>query len=361
MRAQPYRTTRTDPAVSAAVTRHGSALVVVLPVLQDVQQSTGRSLDRRVLGAAADDLEVSDARIYGAASFYSMLAVEPSPARVVRVCDGPVCLAHGGAAARQAIEAAAASSAWAVNRCSCLGLCDQAPAALVGLAPCGPVSRENAAEALAGRRGPIPTYPDPRPGEVRIVMERVGRIDPDSIESALAAGAYRALSLAIDGPPTAVLDVVDRSGLRGCGGAGFPAGRKWQMVAGAPGSPKHVVCNADESEPGTFKDRVLQDADPHLVLKGMTLAAYAVGAVEGVVYIRGEYEWIARRLERAVAQATERGWLGYNIGGRGFSFRVHVHRGAGAYVCGEETALLESLEGKRGEPRFRPPYSATHG
>jgi NADH:ubiquinone oxidoreductase subunit F (NADH-binding) len=133
------------------------------------------------------------------------------------------------------------------------------------------------------------------------------------------------------------------------------------MVADAPGPHKYVVGNADESEPATFKDRVLMDADPHLLLEGMALAAYATGAGEGLIYVRGEYEWVARRLERAIAEAADRGWLGDNIQGRGFSFRVHVHRGAGAYVCGEETALLESLEGKRGEPRFRPPYSATHG
>jgi NADH-quinone oxidoreductase subunit F len=361
MRARPYRPTRTDPAVDAAVARHGTSPVVALPVLRDVQAATGRPLDRTVLGAAADALHVNDARVYGTASFYSLLAVAPDPARVVRVCDGPVCLACGGAAARAAVEAAAAGTGWAVDRTSCLGQCDRAPAALVGLEPAGPITGENAAAALAGRSEPMPSYADPRPGEVRVVMARVGRIDPDSIDDALAAGAYRALARALAGPPAAVLDAVDQAGLRGCGGAGFPAGRKWRTVADAAGSRKYVICNADESEPATFKDRVLLEGDPHLLLEGMALAAYAVGAAEGIVYVRGEYEWVARRLERAAAQAAERGWLGNNIRGRGFSFRVHVHRGAGAYVCGEETALLESLEGKRGSPRFRPPYSATHG
>jgi NADP-reducing hydrogenase subunit HndC len=132
-------------------------------------------------------------------------------------------------------------------------------------------------------------------------------------------------------------------------------------VARADGPEKYVVCNADESEPGTFKDRVLMAGDPHLLLEGLALAGYAVGAAAGTVYVRGEYEWIARRLERAAAQAEERGWLGGNIRGSGFSFRTHVRRGAGAYVCGEETALLESLEGRRGEPRVRPPYPTTRG
>jgi NADH:ubiquinone oxidoreductase subunit F (NADH-binding) len=133
------------------------------------------------------------------------------------------------------------------------------------------------------------------------------------------------------------------------------------MVALAGGPEKYVIANADESEPGAFKDRVLLEGDPHLLLEGMALAGYAVGAAEGIVYVRGEYEWIARRLERAVAQAEQRGWLGRDIRGSGFSYRVRIHRGAGAYVCGEETALLESLEGRRGEPRVRPPLAATHG
>jgi NADP-reducing hydrogenase subunit HndC len=192
-------------------------------------------------------------------------------------------------------------------------------------------------------------------------MARIGRVDAESVDSAITAGAYQALDTALAKTPEDVLGAVDRSGLRGCGGAGFPTGRKWRMVAQANGSGKYVVCNADESEPGTFKDRVLMEGDPHLLLEGLALAGYAVGACEGVIYIRGEYEWIARLLERAIMQAEERGWLGRNVRGSGFSFRVHVHRGAGAYICGEETALLESLEGRRGEPRARPPYPTTHG
>jgi NADH:ubiquinone oxidoreductase subunit F (NADH-binding) len=207
----------------------------------------------------------------------------------------------------------------------------------------------------------MPSYSKPLPGEVRVALARIGRIDPDSIESAIEAGAYRVLETALDGPPEAVLDAVERSGVRGSGGAGYPTGSKWRIVSEGSLAPKFVVCNADESEPGTFKDRVLLESDPHLVLEGMALAGYAVGASEGILYIRGEYEWIARRLERALAQAESRGLLGKSIRGSAFSFRVEVHRGAGAYICGEETALLESLEGKRGEPRVRPPYPATRG
>jgi NADH:ubiquinone oxidoreductase subunit F (NADH-binding) len=207
----------------------------------------------------------------------------------------------------------------------------------------------------------MPGYAKALPGEVRVAMARVGLINPDSIESAVEAGAYQVLGAALQDAPAGLLEAVDRSGLRGRGGAGFPTGRKWRMAAQATGPEKYVVCNADESEPGTFKDRVLLQGDPHLLLEGMALAGYAVGAGEGIIYVRGEFEWIARRLERAIAQAEGLGWLGRDIRGSGFSFRALVQWGAGAYVCGEETALLESLEGKRGEPRARPPYPTTHG
>ncbi len=161
--------------------------------------------------------------------------------------------------------------------------------------------------------------------------------------------------------PESVIDVIEKSGLQGRGGAGFPAGRKWKFVRAAKGEKKYVVCNADESEPGTFKDRIVLEGDPHVILEAMAIAAYAVGADEGYIYIRGEYGLAFRRLEKAIVQAKEFGFLGNNIFGTNFNFNIHLHAGAGAYVCGEETALLESIEGKRGEPRARPPYPVTRG
>jgi NADH:ubiquinone oxidoreductase subunit F (NADH-binding)/NADH:ubiquinone oxidoreductase subunit E len=362
MRDQPYCRKRNDPTVDAAVAAHGVDSAATLPVLRDVQVANHGSLGAPTLGAVADALRVSDARVYGVASFYSQLSTRPRAGKLLRLCDGPVCMLGGAGPARAAVEEAAAGGAWAVERCSCLGLCDLAPAALRGDEPCGPISPGRAGDLLArSPGGPMPSYAEPLPGEVRVAMGRIGRVDPEFIDSATEAGAYRVLAAALQRPASEVLDAVDRSGLRGCGGAGFPTGRKWRMVARAGGPRKYVVCNADESEPGTFKDRVLLEGDPHLLLEGMALAGHAVGAAEGVIYIRGEYEWVARRLERAIAQAAERGWLGASVRGSGFSFRVHVHRGAGAYICGEETALLESLEGRRGEPRPRPPYPTTHG
>lgn len=362
MRAQPCRNQRSDTTVDGAMARHGRDPDATLPVLRDIQAANHGSLGKPVLGAVADALQVNDARVYGIASFYSLFSTQPRAGKVVRVCDGPVCMLQGAGAVAASVKAAPTGGEWAVERCSCLGLCDRAPAALRGDEPCGPVLPDQVADVLTGNPcGRMPCYAEPLPGEVRVTMARIGQVDPESVDSAIEAGAYRALDATLANTPAAILDAVDQSGLRGCGGAGFPAGRKWRMVAQATGPEKYVVCNADESEPGTFKDRVLMQGDPHLLLEGMALAGYAVGASEGIIYIRGEYDWIARRLECAIAEAEERGWLGCDIRGSGFGFRVHVRRGAGAYICGEETALLESLEGKRGAPRVRPPYPTTHG
>jgi NADP-reducing hydrogenase subunit HndC len=200
------------------------------------------------------------------------------------------------------------------------------------------------------------------PAEQRIVLERAGVIDPDSIEDYIIHDGYQALGKVLTGmSPADVIELLKQSGLKGRGGAGFPTGSKWQFVAGTKSEKKYVICNADESEPGTFKDRLILEGDPHSIIEAMTIAAYAVGADEGYLYIRGEYALAQARLLKAILQAKEMGFLGENIFNSGFNFELHVHGGAGAYVCGEETALIESIEGKRGEPRPRPPYPTTNG
>jgi NADP-reducing hydrogenase subunit HndC len=200
------------------------------------------------------------------------------------------------------------------------------------------------------------------PAENRVVLQRAGIIDPESIDEYIINNGYEALAkMFTDMTPQDVITELSNSGLRGRGGAGFPVGRKWSFVAGAEGSPKYVICNADESEPGTFKDRLILEGDPHSIVESMIISAFAVGANEGYIYIRGEYPIAYNRLEKAIHQAHEYGLLGKNIFNSGFDFELHVHAGAGAYICGEETALIESIEGKRGEPRARPPYPPTYG
>ena len=208
---------------------------------------------------------------------------------------------------------------------------------------------------LRGRRGVLPV-------QKRIVLERAGIVNPESIEDYIVYDGFQALGKALTQmTPADVIAEVDKSGLQGRGGAGFPTGQKWRFVASTSGSPKYVICNGDESEPGTFKDRLVLEGDPFSIIEAMTIAGYAINAHEGYIYIRGEYPLAYRRIENAIHQAEEYGLLGDHIFGTDFSFHIHPHAGAGAYICGEETALIESLEGKRGMPRARPPYPTTYG
>ncbi|MGC9100258.1 MAG: NADH-quinone oxidoreductase subunit NuoF [Caldisericum sp.] len=195
----------------------------------------------------------------------------------------------------------------------------------------------------------------------RVLLKRVGMINPESIEEYIAEDGYLALEKALENGPEWVLEEVKASELRGRGGAGFPTGKKWEFTAKAKSDVKYVICNADEGEPGTFKDRVIMEGDPHLLIEGMILAGYATGANYGYIYIRGEYDLSIKRLQKAIDQARSYGFLGENILGSGFNFDIEIKKGAGAYICGEETALIESIEGKRGEPRKKPPYPPTYG
>jgi len=207
---------------------------------------------------------------------------------------------------------------------------------------------------LSARKGTLPA-------ENRVVLKNVGLIDPENIDDYIAHDGYQALGMALQKTPDEVIAIIKESGLQGRGGAGFPTGDKWGYVNKTYGDKKYVVCNADESEPGTFKDRVVLEGDPHAIIEAMLIAAHAVGADEGYVYIRGEYQLAIDRVETAIKQAKEYGFLGENIFDSNLNFKLHVHAGAGAYICGEETALIESIEGKRGEPRSRPPYPTTNG
>lgn len=198
--------------------------------------------------------------------------------------------------------------------------------------------------------------------QLRIVREFSGRIDPERIEDAIALGAYQALDQAVNGmSPAEVVQEITRSGLRGRGGAGYPTGLKWSTVAKMPSSPKYVICNGDEGDPGAFMDRSVMEDDPHRVLEGMAIAGYAIGATQGYVYVRAEYPLAVARLRKAIQQASRLGILGAGVFGSPFDFKVDIRIGAGAFVCGEETALIASVEGKRGVPRPRPPYPAESG
>ncbi|GAH91562.1 unnamed protein product [marine sediment metagenome] len=197
---------------------------------------------------------------------------------------------------------------------------------------------------------------------LRVVLDNYGRINPESIEEYIAQDGYEAVGKVLrEMRPKQVLSEIKASGLQGRGGAAFPTGLKWEFTAKAKDAPKYIICNADEGEPGTFKDRAILEGDPHKIIEGMIIAGYAVGAHYGYIYIRGEYLLSINRFNKALKQAREHRFLGEDVFGSGFNFQIEIHQGAGSYVCGEETALMESLEGKRGNPRFKPPFPPSSG
>ena len=300
----------------------------------------------------------------------------------VLVCSGTACLSSGSEAVKRALLEAISAHGIAdevrIVETGCMGPCELGPVMLVY--PEGTfyvkVKPEDAEEIvvehfLKGRPVQRLLWAEgaPAPREIpffawqkKVVLANCGIIDPEEIEEYIAAGGYEALGKALtEMSPDEVIEEIKRSGLRGRGGAGFPTGVKWELVRKAPGSEKYVICNADEGDPGAFMDRAILEGDPHAVLEGMAIAAYAVGAKRGYIYVRAEYPLAIQRLKRAISQAREYGLLGDDIFESGFSFDVELRMGAGAFVCGEETALIASIEGRRGEPRPRPPYPAQSG
>ena len=356
---------------------------LLLPVLHAVQEQIGW-ISPGALDHLCARLTIPPAEAYGVASFYALLRTTPSPAAVVHVCDDLACRVNGAEQVceqmerrfgSEGTEAAfnGAGAAW--QRSPCLGQCDRGSAALVqhaGADPArmvlAPADPDQVWSALSGRP---PAEPARRidqvipqagaEGHALRLLRRAGRIDPSSLGSHRAAGGYAMLRRAVAAGPQAVIRELKDAKLLGRGGAAFPTAVKWEAVAGNPVRPHYVVCNADESEPGTFKDRVLMEEDPYTLIEALTIMGYTCGAEQGYIYIRGEYPLAEARLRHAVAEARAHGFLGTDVMGEGFAFDIEVRRGAGAYIAGEETALVNSIEGKRAEPRNKPPFPAQSG
>ncbi len=327
---------------------------LLLPALHAVQERVGW-ISAGAVNYIGERLTVAPADIYGVATFYHLLAMAPRPPVVAHVCDDIACIGAGAEQICAQLEAGGVS--W--ERSPCLGLCDRAPAALViaaGESPrATPLAPASAAALLDGvRSDSIETASVTHVGgsELRL-LRRIGRIDPESLDDYRANGGYAALARARELGPDKTIAAIADAKLLGRGGAAFPAAQKMQAVAAAAARPHYLVCNADESEPGTFKDRVLMEGDPFALVEAVTIAAFAAGCEHAYVYLRGEYPLAARRLEGAIAQAQAAGLLG--------NLEIELRRGAGAYICGEETALFNSIEGKRGEPRNKPPFPAQAG
>jgi len=292
----------------------------------------------------------------------------------VSVCMSAGCLSSRSDQIKDALETHAAEKglgkACQIKGVGCMGPCAAGP--LVAVETDNVLYRNVKVEDVSDIVQSLGTRPVERlvmptntpffSRQVKIVLENAGRIDPERIEDYIAAGGYKALFRVLtELMPVGVIAEITRSGLRGRGGAGYPTGLKWSTVAKAAATKKYVICNGDEGDPGAFMDRSVMEADPHRVLEGMAIAAYAVGADQGYIYIRAEYPLAIKRIEKAIRQAQKMGVLGKNIFGTPFSFSVDVRVGAGAFVCGEETALIASIEGRRGTPRPRPPYPAASG
>jgi NADH-quinone oxidoreductase subunit F len=303
--------------------------------------------------------------VHGVVEFYSMFYNKPTAKRVVRFCEDPACSMAGSenliGAAERHLEDEITAGTVTFEKVPCLGMCEFAPAALDGDRPGGDIRLEDLPAFLNG------SHPAPAArvyGEPLWLLGRVGVVDPGSIEDYIAHGGFSSLEKALKMSPDELIGMIEGAGLLGRGGAMFPLGRKWRFTRGAAGdsTQKHIVVNADESEPGTFKDRVLLEDDPFSVIEAAALAGYAVGAENGWVFVRGEYPRAYKRLTEAVRLARDAGWLGRDIRGTtGFNFDIEVRLSAGAYICGEETALFEAIEGKRGFPRIKPPFPVTHG
>ncbi|MGE5302752.1 MAG: NAD(P)H-dependent oxidoreductase subunit E [Alphaproteobacteria bacterium] len=340
----------------------------LLPALHAAQRLCGW-LPEAVAAEVGRSLGVPLADVYGVIDFYEMFHAQPGGRTVVRVCSAPVCALAGADAVTDAlrrylkIEAAqdrqiSPEGDFSIERAPCLGLCDHAPALLVGETALGPADpgRPAAIFALSGER-PLSLVG----GDIRSLTSNCGQGRSMSLADSKARGGYTGLQKALALAPADVIAQVKASGVVGRGGAAFPTGVKWEGAAQAAGRPKYIVCNADESEPGTFKDRILLEEDPHLTIEGMIIAAHAIAAQKGYIYVRGEYPYAFKVMDKAVNEARQAGILGSNILGSSLSFDIEMRLGAGAYICGEESALFESIEGKRGLPRIKPPFPTTQG
>ena len=370
----------------------------LLPALHAAHARVGW-ISEGALNHISERLSVPPAEAYGVASFYSMFSMKARPPAVAHVCDDIACRVNGAEALCRELEQQLGKAGEATPdgramwlRSPCLGQCERAPAVLfqrAGMEHADSSLTGATAEAVvAGLNDQVRLKPDTTdmpsdippsvPSNIPVVsgfsrtvdhvyadparlLRRVAVANPESLDDYRAHGGYDALVRAFALEPAGVVREVNDARLVGRGGALFPTGRKWDAVARAAARPHYMVCNADESEPGTFKDRVLMEEDPFAVIEAMTIAAFATGCEQGYIYIRGEYPLATRRLLGALAQARAAGLLGARVMGRPVRFDIELRRGAGAYICGEETALFNSIEGFRGEPRNKPPFPVESG
>jgi NADH-quinone oxidoreductase subunit F len=347
-------------------THQGEGRRALLPVLLEVQKEY-RYISAEMAEMIGQRLRIPLADIHGVIEFYTMLYRQPVGEKIVRICTSPMCTMAGSGEALQATcehlgvaeGEMTPDGAFTVESVECLGLCGLAPAALVGEIPVANIEVEHPGNWMLK---PVPAGLGEIGGKPRWLTEHCEMNRDQDLADYEGRGGFRALRRALNElGPGGLIKEIKASGLAGRGGAAFPTGMKWEYTAAAVDEPRYVVCNADESEPGTFKDRVLLEGDPFAVLEGMLLAGFAAGSAQGYLFVRGEYPRSQMILSGAIEQLRNAGYLGKSVLGTNFSFDIEIRSGAGAYICGEETALFEAIEGKRGFPRLKPPFPTTHG
>lgn len=347
----------------------------VLSILHDIQDSTDdRMLKEDDLEAVAQYTGISKVEVMGAATFYSMYSFEKRGKNVIRLCVSPAChmmdsgnvLDYLKKKLNAGLNEVTEDGLFTIEESACLGVCEAAPAMMINDKVYGNLNEskiDSIIDEYKKSGQSADTFKAPLKGnekETRKVLKGMGEINPVSVEEYKAIGGFTGMKKAFEKKSSDIIDEVKKSGLKGRGGAGFPTGLKWSFTAPIEGN-KYIICNADEGEPGTFKDRYLMENLPMKLIEGMIIAGYAIGASNGVIYIRGEYAQSIANVTEAIEQCRKAGLLGQNIADSGFDFDLEVRKGAGAYVCGEETSLIESMEGKRGDPRFKPPFPGVKG
>jgi [NiFe] hydrogenase diaphorase moiety large subunit len=345
------------------VEQFGSNRSALIPVLEEIQRTHGH-ISEYVMQVVADILDIHPVEVYSVASFYSFLGHKPKGRFIIRLCQTVSCDMQGKEQVARQLEndlgikfgETTANDNFTLEWANCLGMCDQGPALLVNERIYTRVTPQKVHDILEECRSTFGVYAPTGQKEMHITGTDTNKMTFMQVDG--KAGMERALNM----EPAAVIDTVEKSGLKGRGGAGFPTSLKWKLAADIEDELKYVVCNADEGEPGTFKDRVILTHFPDMVFEGMTVAAHAIGASRGIVYLRGEYAYLRSMLEEVLDERRKTNLLGKSVMGHdGFDFDIEIRMGAGAYVCGEETALIESLEGQRGEPRNRPPFPVNTG
>jgi NADH-quinone oxidoreductase subunit F len=362
-----------DPHAREIIQRYDEPRAAMLPLLWLVQEKLGHIPSEAEFWVGRH-LGVAVSHVREVVSFYSMFRTMPVGRRELRVCTSLPCMLRGAedvlAHIKQQLKVGpgetTAGGELTVTEVECLCACEVAPMAQLDEQFVGPLNETDALDAILSDalRAPGGASREPQPfisTDGPVVSTRLKNPDGTWWEAYVGSGGYLAAKKALSLKPEQIIDEVARSNLRGLGGAGFPTARKWSFIPQNSPKPKYLVVNGDEGEPGTFKDRYILERDPHALLEGMIIAAYAIGSHKAYVYIRGEYFRSAQRFSRAVKEAYDHGWLGTNIQGSGFDLDVVIHRGAGAYICGEETALLTSLEGGKGFPKLKPPFPAISG